>query len=224
MNLFKECCSCKIKQLRCISIFDKYSKFSKQKNRNNSGNLRPAIDFEELCKIKIRDIVALNEKRDISAICSMKERVLLEAHEKILLTLTRKLNSVFFRSRCFLEHLEKLRDQLSSPRNGRSCRFEWRLPCDTSKTVFDGVRLGTAVVNENSCAAKTLSLKINTVVNHTFNDNDDGINSEIKTGSDTSYFTGTSVRSSGGSLSTEGSSILSDGSINLSLDFSSIRK
>ena len=239
MDLFKQCCSLSIKKRRCHSIFDKYSRMNKKKAaaNNKNGNSRSsssAVDFEKLCHVCTIEVYNLNENDAVVK----KEQVLLESHAKIRATLIKKLNSVFFRSRRFLEYVQALRTQLSSPRSGRNNRFEWSLPCDTAKTNRDGYRAGSAMTAATAATATkaTKATKATTAASSSLNagygvyyetvlvereeKSDDSKCSDYdRNGSELSE----STVSSCGSMSTETSS-LSSGSFSLNLDFSSLRK
>ena len=119
MDLFKQCCSPAIRKKRCACIFDKYSR--------PSGQCMGVIDFQKSCNMKLSAV------RKVECL-EAKERMLMKAHEEVRIHVAHVLCSDFFHSREFLEHVDTLRGQLSTPRGGKSDRFEWSLPKDTAKT------------------------------------------------------------------------------------------
>ena len=120
----KQCCSISIRKRRCSAIFAKYSR-----RDSSSGNSSGSTLFETLCNMRSVDL------RRASSSWKEKEKFLLHAYENTRACVERKLCKDFFRSQAFLDHVDGLRDHLSSPRGGRSDRFEWSLPCDTSKAA-----------------------------------------------------------------------------------------
>ena len=129
----KQCCSISIRKRRCSAIFAKYSRRDSSSGSSNSGSSGSSSSgstlFETLCNVRSVDL------RRASSSWQEKEKLLLHAYENTRACVERKLCKEFFRSQAFLDHVDGLRDHLSSPRGGRSDRFEWSLPSDTSKAA-----------------------------------------------------------------------------------------
>ena len=239
MNLYQRICSSSLRKLRCRSIFKKYSKTSGPKsNQNNSPEITPAtpstpsasttpttpttsttsttsaIDFKKLGKAYLVDVM-LNATNTGQNLFAVQERALLAAYEQIRMHLVKRIKSLFFRSRRFLDHVEHSKRMLQSPRSGRNNRFEWSLPCDTAKTAHGGVR-GASL---SFSGGHNLSHGVWNSIEQSSNDpNCCHLSDRFSDLSDAS------TRTSGDSMSTENSSGLSESSFDLRLDLSSMKK